>query len=67
MKHLYQFARRMAAAVLALALCFCLLAPAASAATTIGGADTTLVPAEEENCLSRNCRSCWQAPLPCPT
>ena len=52
MKHLYQFARRMAAAMLALALCFCLLAPAASAATTIGGADTTLVPAEEENCLS---------------
>ena len=53
MKHLYQFARRTAAAVLALALCTCLLAPAASAAaTTIGGADTTLVPVEEENCLS---------------
>ena len=52
MKHLYQFARRTAAAVLALALCTCLLAPAASAAaTTIGGADTTLVPVEE-NCLS---------------
>ena len=38
--------------VLAAALCVCVLAPAASAATTMGGADTTLIPAEEENCLA---------------
>ena len=52
MKHLHWFARRTAALALALALCAGLLAPAASAATTMGGADTTLIPAEEENCLS---------------
>ena len=52
MKHLHRFVRRAAAFVLAAALCVCVLAPAASAATTIGGADTTLIPAEEENCLA---------------
>ena len=38
MKHLHRFVRRAAAFVLAAALCVCVLAPAASAATTIGGA-----------------------------
>ena len=52
MKHLHRFVRRAAAFVLAAALCVCVLAPAASAATTMGGADTTLIPAEEENCLA---------------
>ena len=52
MKHLHRFARRAAAFVLAAALCVCVLAPAASAATTMGGADTTLIPEPEENCLS---------------
>ena len=46
MKHLHRFVRRAAAFVLAAALCVCVLAPAASAATTMGGADTTLIPAE---------------------
>ena len=41
LKHLHRFVRRAAAFVLAAALCVCVLAPAASAATTIGGADTT--------------------------
>ena len=58
MKHLKQFVRRAAALVLALVLC---TAPAVSAAAeeapsgaaaTIGGANTALIPAEEENCLS---------------
>ena len=53
MKYLHRFVRRAAAFVLAAALCVCVLAPAASAATTMGGADTTLIPAEEENCLAR--------------
>lgn len=52
MKHLHRFARRIPALVLTLALCLSLLAPTALAATTIGGADTTLLPVEEENCLS---------------
>ena len=52
MKHLHRFARRAAAFALAAVLCVCVLAPAASAAVTIGGADTTLIPAEEENCLA---------------
>ena len=52
MKHLHRFVRRAAAFVLAAVLCVCVLAPAASAAVTIGGADTTLIPAEEENCLA---------------
>ena len=52
MKHLHRFVRRAAAFVLAAALCVCVLTPAASAATTMGGADTTLIPAEEENCLA---------------
>ena len=52
MKHLHRFARQAAALVLALVLCLTLAAPSALAATTIGGADTTLIPAEEENCLS---------------
>ena len=52
MKHLHRFVRRAAAFVLAAVLCVCVLAPAASAATTMGGADTTLIPAEEENCLA---------------
>ena len=43
MKHLHRFVRRAAAFVLAAALCVCVLAPAASAATTMGGADTTLI------------------------
>ena len=57
MKHLAQIARRAAALVLA-AVLVCTLVPAAFAEeeiahpTTIGGADTTLVPVEEENCLS---------------
>ncbi len=58
LKPLQAFGRRAAALVLALVLCLC--APAASAAgeapasggTTLGGANTTLIPAEEENCLS---------------
>ena len=52
MKHLHSFARRAAAFLLATVLCVCIPAAAASAATTIGGADTTLIPAEDENCLS---------------
>ena len=52
MKHLHRFARQAAALVLALVLCLTLAAPSALAATTIGGADTTLIPAEEENCMS---------------
>lgn len=50
-------ARRIAALVLAVVL-LCTAAPAAFAEgetahpTTMGGADTTLIPAEEENCLS---------------
>lgn len=59
MKQSLGFARRLAALVLA-AVMLCLTVPAAFAAeddvlpgaTTIGGANTTLVPAEEENCLS---------------
>ena len=57
MKHSRTFARRAAALVLAVLLC--LTAPAAmaedagtAAATTIGGANTTLIPVEDENCLS---------------
>ena len=59
MKRLHGFAHCAAALVLAVVLCFGV--PAASAAeepadtaatTTIGGANTTLIPAEEENCLS---------------
>lgn len=55
------FVRRASALILALVLCVAVFAaPAARAAgpqevpgaTTIGGANTTLVPAEEENCLS---------------
>ena len=49
--HLRRAARRAAALVLTAALCLTISA-AAFAATTIGGADTTLIPAEEENCLS---------------
>ena len=45
MKHLHRFARQAAALVLALVLCLTLAAPSALAATT-------LIPAEEENCLS---------------
>ena len=53
MKHLHRFAHRAAALLLAAVLCLCMPAMAASAAaTTIGGADTTLIPAEDENCLS---------------
>ena len=52
MKHLHSFARRAAEFLLAAVLCACIPAAAASAATTIGGADTTLIPAEDENCLS---------------
>ena len=52
MKHLHSFARRAAAFLLAAVLCVCIPVAAASAATTIGGADTTLIPAEDENCLS---------------
>ena len=59
MKDLSLFARRAAALVLALVL-VCTAVPAAFAEgtgeashpTTIGGADTTLIPDEEENCLS---------------
>ncbi|MGN0706634.1 MAG: sporulation protein SpoIID, partial [Faecalibacterium sp.] len=59
MKHFASLARRAAALVLAAVLC--LAVPAASAAetgersagaTTMGGANTVLIPAEEENCLS---------------
>ena len=59
MKQLQGFVRRAAALVLAAVLCLC--APAALAvddaamsggAVTMGGANTTLIPAEEENCLS---------------
>ena len=57
MKRISMVARRMAALVLAVVL-LCTAAPAAFAEgetahpTTMGGADTTLIPAEEENCLS---------------
>ena len=56
-KQSLSFARRLAALVLA-AMMLCVAVPAAFAedaapgATTIGGANTTLVPGEEENCLS---------------
>ena len=59
MKQLQGFVRRAAALVLAAVRCLC--APAALAAddaavsggaVTMGGANTTLIPAEEENCLS---------------
>ena len=56
-KQSLSFARRLAALVLA-AVMLCVAVPAAFAedaapgATTIGGANTTLVPGEEENCLS---------------
>ncbi len=59
MKQLQGFVRRAAALVLAAVLCLC--APAALAAddaavsggaVTMGGANTTLLPVEEENCLS---------------
>lgn len=57
MKRISMVARRIAALVLAVVL-LCTAAPAAFAEgetahpTTMGGADTTLIPAEEENCLS---------------
>ena len=57
MKQSLSFARRLAALVLA-AVMLCVAVPAAFAedaapgATTIGGANTTLIPEEEENCLS---------------
>ena len=57
MKRISMVARRIAALVLAVVL-LCTAAPAAFAEgelvhpTTLGGADTTLIPAEEENCLS---------------
>ena len=57
MKRISMVARRIAALVLAVVL-LCTAAPAAFAEgetahpTTIRGADTTLIPAEEENCLS---------------
>ena len=56
-KQSLSFARRLAALVLA-AVMLCVAVPAvfaedaAPGATTIGGANTTLVPGEEENCLS---------------
>ena len=56
-KQSLNFARRLAALVLA-AVMLCVAVPAAFAedaapgATTIGGANTTLIPEEEENCLS---------------
>ncbi len=56
-KQSLSFARRLTALVLA-AVMLCVAVPAAFAedaapgATTIGGANTTLVPGEEENCLS---------------
>ena len=56
-KQSLSFARRLAALVLA-AVMLCVAVPAAFAedaapgATTIGGANTTLIPEEEENCLS---------------
>ena len=55
-----KFARRCAALMLAVVL-LCMAVPAAFAAegdalpagaTTMGGANTTLIPDEEENCLS---------------
>ena len=52
MKHLHSFARRAEAFLLAAVLCVCIPAAAASAATTIGGAGTNPIPAEDENCLS---------------
>ena len=60
MKSVSSFARRMAALVLAVML-LCVAVPSvfaespeipAGGPTTIGGADTTLIPAEEENCLA---------------
>ena len=58
MNHVSKFMRRAMALVLA-AVLLCAAVPAALAEegtaahpTTMGGADTTLVPAEEENCLS---------------
>ena len=56
-KQSLSFARRLTALVLA-AVMLCVAVPAAFAedaapgATTIGGANTTLIPEEEENCLS---------------
>lgn len=60
MKRMSKFARRCAALMLAVVL-LCMAVPAAFAAegdtlpagaTTMGGANTTLIPDEEENCLS---------------
>ena len=60
MKQKSLFVRRVAALLLAVAV-LCAAVPAAFAAegdtlpaeaTTMGGANTTLIPAEEENCLS---------------
>ena len=57
MKQSLSFARRLTALVLA-AVMLCVAVPvafaedAAPGATTIGGANTTLIPEEEENCLS---------------
>ena len=53
MKRAVAAAHRASAVLLTVLLCAALLAPSAFAAgTTIGGADTTLIPAEEENCFS---------------
>ena len=52
MKKLHWLVQHAAAFLLAVTLCICIPAAAASAATTIGGADTTLLPVAEENCLS---------------
>ena len=60
MKRMSKFARRCAALMLVVVL-LCMAVPAAFAAegdtlpagaTTMGGANTTLIPDEEENCLS---------------
>ena len=66
MKRMSKFARRCAALMLAVVL-LCMAVPAAFAAegdtlpagaTTMGGANTTLIPDEEENCLKIGRASC---------
>ena len=68
-----KFARRCAARMLAVVL-LCMAVPAAFAAegdtlpagaTTMGGANTTLLPDEEENCRAGS--SALAIPSPCPT
>ena len=72
MKRMSKFARRCAALMLAVVL-LCMAVPAAFAAegdtlpagaTTMGGANTTLIPDAEENCLALRLRRYHHHALP---